>query len=389
MDKHIATLLKTNNRVIIPGFGALITREGGEKLTFNELLKFDDGLLSDFVSKAEGTDKKATEASIKKYVEKVSASLKKGAAVKLSSIGTFIVDEKGKIQFEQGLNPKDVSNPTAKETNAEPAKPVSPPPPPPVSSESKPKDAVKTFAPATKKEEHEKEVPKKEEPKEETPKPAATPTPPTIKTTTTPESSFKKTAAVDRPEAKKTTTRKTPPPRTKSPREKRSNGDKEKKGWVVWVIILAILIGVCTASWFIFTDEIKGFISANAGKSKTGPEPPMVIADSSSIETNTINEPDITKEVEGEVIEDKDIVPLDPYAKTGQYYVVAGCFRYERNADRYVNQLKGKGYNASKFGKRKGLYVVCFEIYPSKSEALRKMREVRNTIEPEAWVLKY
>ncbi|MBN1182033.1 MAG: SPOR domain-containing protein [Bacteroidales bacterium] len=379
MDKHIAALLKTNNRVIIPGFGALIAREGGEKLTFNELLKFDDGLLNDYVSKAEGTDKKITEANIKKYVDKVSAGLKKGESVKLSTIGALVIDDKGKIQFEQSGSPKDVKTPPVKKEETEPAKPVSPPPPPPpVSSapieESKPKETIKPAAEEPKKQEPKKEEPKKEVPKEESP---AQPKP-----TAVPESDYKKTAAVNKPEVERTAGRRTPPPKNKPPKATRSGDDNKKKGWLVWVIILVILIGGGTTSWFLFTDQIKGFIQAHISKSHKQPELPI-------IDTTTYVVDTIVELPDEEVIEDKDIVPLDPYAKTGQYYVVAGCFRFERNADRYVNQLNKKGYNARKFGKRKGNFVVCFETYATKNEALRKMREIRNTIEPEAWVLKY
>lgn len=379
MDKHIAALLKGSNRVIIPGFGALIAREGGEKLTFNELLKFDDGLLNDHVSKAENTDKKTTTVNIKKYVDKISGELKKGKNVKISTIGELYVDEKGKIQFSQSGSPKDVK---------------APPPPPPEEEKPEPKAKEEPKKPvipppvATTPPKEEKPEAKKEEAKPEPKKEAAKPEPekepaPAAKPTSSKQIEYKKTAAVDRPEPVKGG--KTPPPPTDREPAK-PKGESKKKGWVVWVIILVILIGGGTASWFIFTDEIRGFIQAKL--SKNTPEPPVVVVDTAEVVVDTVAEADTIVEEE-EIVEDKEIIPIDPYAKTGQYYVVAGCFRYERNADNYVSHLQNKGYNSKKFGRRKGLYVVCFEIYSSKNEAIRKMREIRGAIEPEAWVLKY
>lgn len=373
MDKYIVTLIQNNNRVIIPGFGAFIAREGGKKITFNELLKFDDGLLNEHITTIEKIDKKAAGEKIAQYVKDVNKKLKNNQRVVIEGLGDLSLDAKGKIQFVQSGSERPAEKKQAPaadkptETKKEPSLAVSPPPP--TTKASKEPDVEKTEPDK----EEESTPPKAEE--KPAPKPSAPPPPPS-------KQEPKRAAAMEeKPQAK--TTSQTPPPDKKPPTQIKTKTEKKSNRWIVWLIIILLLIGGGIASWFIFNDEIRGFISSRKGKKQ--PEHPIAVIDSSEVVMDTIVELDAIPEE----VEEKEIVPIDPYAKTGQFFVVAGCFRYERNADRYVDFLQQKGYNAKKFGKRKGLFTVSFDSYSTKSEALRRMREIRNSYEPQAWVLRY
>ena len=61
-------------------------------------------------------------------------------------------------------------------------------------------------------------------------------------------------------------------------------------------------------------------------------------------------------------------------ATTGEYHLIAGCFSKLNNAHRLVSVLKEKGYNTSMLGENdQGLYMVAFQSYKTKNEALNAM----------------
>ena len=71
------------------------------------------------------------------------------------------------------------------------------------------------------------------------------------------------------------------------------------------------------------------------------------------------------------------------------WYVVAGCFEIESNADNLVTHLKNKGFNARKVGVIGNLYMVCFDSFDNRQDALKLLREVRWETEPDAWMVRY
>ncbi len=55
MEQYLLELIKNNNRVIVPNFGAfIVSRDAGTTVLFNNFLSFNDGLLINHVSKKEG-----------------------------------------------------------------------------------------------------------------------------------------------------------------------------------------------------------------------------------------------------------------------------------------------------------------------------------------------
>jgi len=71
-----------------------------------------------------------------------------------------------------------------------------------------------------------------------------------------------------------------------------------------------------------------------------------------------------------------------------RYYIVAGCFRDEVNADSLVASLKLLGYKAEKFGKIGNLYAVCFASFDNKDKAVSELKKIREKI-PSAWMTKF
>ncbi len=75
-------------------------------------------------------------------------------------------------------------------------------------------------------------------------------------------------------------------------------------------------------------------------------------------------------------------------APGSRYYIVAGCFRDEINADSLVTSLKTIGYKAEKFGKIGNLFAVCFASFDDKEVAVSELKKIREKV-PSAWMTKF
>jgi cell division septation protein DedD len=73
-----------------------------------------------------------------------------------------------------------------------------------------------------------------------------------------------------------------------------------------------------------------------------------------------------------------------------RYYIIAGSFVQEVNADKYVTRLQQQGYEATKIPRqKKNMYAVGCISYDSQKEALSQLNHYRNKVHPQAWVLGY
>lgn len=70
------------------------------------------------------------------------------------------------------------------------------------------------------------------------------------------------------------------------------------------------------------------------------------------------------------------------------YYVVAGCFREEANANNMLRQLQEKGFSAMIKGRNAGgLIVVCYGAYTSREEATGALAKAQSESDKNAWLL--
>lgn len=70
-----------------------------------------------------------------------------------------------------------------------------------------------------------------------------------------------------------------------------------------------------------------------------------------------------------------------------KYHIISGAFRSEENAQKSINQLKAKGYEASIVGKNKwDLFQVACQSYVSLEEANKDMKRIHKNIAKDAWV---
>jgi len=70
------------------------------------------------------------------------------------------------------------------------------------------------------------------------------------------------------------------------------------------------------------------------------------------------------------------------------YHVIAGAFQFEENAQKKVDQLKSRGFDAAILGKNKwGLTQVSYASFYKKNDAFKSLASVRQTDSKDAWLL--
>ena len=100
MEKYLIELLETNNRVIVPDLGAFIIRQQEpQELVFNDLLAFNDGMLTTHIKQLEGISMSKAQVKIEEFVDQVKKILTKGDIYHLENLGYLKMDDSSKIEF--------------------------------------------------------------------------------------------------------------------------------------------------------------------------------------------------------------------------------------------------------------------------------------------------
>lgn len=72
----------------------------------------------------------------------------------------------------------------------------------------------------------------------------------------------------------------------------------------------------------------------------------------------------------------------------GSFHIIAGAFRIASNADNKVQKLKAQGFNAHLIGVNKyGLHQVAYESYENRSEAVQALARIKKEQSSKAWLL--
>ena len=117
ISNHICTLLYEYDYVNLPGFGAFIANYSPaasndfsgsfmppqKRVSFNEILKQDDGLLVLSLSRKEGISLEDASKLVKKYVENITKKLEIGLQFTINKVGNFALGREGKLIFEPSV----------------------------------------------------------------------------------------------------------------------------------------------------------------------------------------------------------------------------------------------------------------------------------------------
>lgn len=113
LDYYIGNLLYFHECVVVPGFGAFLTRSyaaeinpathmlrpPSKRVVFNSRIQDNDGLLAQHIARVEGKSYRSAIDGIEIAARSWKKSLRAGRKVNLSGIGRLFIDDKGKLQF--------------------------------------------------------------------------------------------------------------------------------------------------------------------------------------------------------------------------------------------------------------------------------------------------
>jgi cell division protein FtsN len=81
-------------------------------------------------------------------------------------------------------------------------------------------------------------------------------------------------------------------------------------------------------------------------------------------------------------------ITLNVTKETFNYHIIAGAFRESENADKKLQELLDKGFNAKILGINKwNLTQVSYSSFNSESEAVNSLNEIHKTESKDAWLL--
>ena len=114
--KDIVELLHNNDCVILPGFGAFVLKKKsasiiqnkfippGKNVSFNSMLKENDGLLVKYISETRKTSYKKALNLVEKEVEAFNKKLTRDLLVEIESIGIFELKDENSLNFNPDLS---------------------------------------------------------------------------------------------------------------------------------------------------------------------------------------------------------------------------------------------------------------------------------------------
>ncbi|QQS50301.1 MAG: SPOR domain-containing protein [Bacteroidota bacterium] len=340
MEDLIIALLKENGRIIVPDFGAFIVKTRSPfKVIFNEFLQYNDGVLVGAMAEKYKLEPTIAAKKVSDFVKHLNASIDKGEAFPFPVIGFLAKSSSGKIYLSDSLTEDDHSKKPEPssimelETNEIQAQPT-----------------IET-----------KQTPE--------PKPETQPAKPDSG-----KSSFT--------EPVKPVVIKNPEP---IPQKNVYYEEGKKNSWVklmLWAVVLIVVNG-SIIGYFLFNEQISSLFS------KKNPEPETIQTTVEFTDSSEVAEEIITGIVNDStpVIGEPTQTPTSEKTIIGtKYYVVAGVFREEANADKLVEDLMKKGYKAEKFGRIGNSHAVCYDVFASRAEADQFAKKVRAKEGSETWV---
>lgn len=372
INKYIAELLKTNTRVIVPDFGAFMVKttagSDDKQISFNDFLKYNDGLLVNFITKTESISKEDAQKKIKTYVDAINKELKVNQPYKVDGLGYLYKDPRGSVRFKAGEDkPEAVEKP-----KSEPAKSA-------VTLDEKPKvaDPVKVENPVVKKaDELGKPTTQVQgatlNDKLSQSKPSTTDAKPQVKTGT--------------PETKKVAGGSVPPKQTTPKAAKPTASGGNKSGGIIITAAIVVVLGAAAIIGYLNLDTVKGWFGMN--------DKPAVMVDSAAIKANqhrldSLKRVQFVKDSIEQVKQDSINKAEELKAKNQKkYYLVAGSFKTKKYAEKFVEGLRADGYNAEIFMERRGFYRVSYNGYVDRQEAFNEYRKMKEK-NIEVWVLRY
>lgn len=400
-NRELSELIKQNTRTILPGFGAFLVKDSdkgflAENVTFSPFLRYNDGMLEDYLAKSKGISKDEAGNQIASLTENIKEELLSKGYYQVGELGFLNKDSRGTVSFTIG-NATDVTSPkTTEEKTVATSKPSV--------SESKPTEENKTVNVDSISESDtldlisETEITQDEpttskQSEKHTVQPTPTKSAPTAKHTTpskkTP-SGVKKSPDVNQHVDKPTSNE---PPK------------KRKQSPVVYVAAFAGIVVAIAASMFLIKtlvldsnntsgtdtdakekaafakemDKVNKELGTQSNEKTT--EPAVAKSDTPTPTKSKADETTKIAQSKKVVTEPKAIAP------TGNYHLVVGSFQNADYASSYAKELTEKGFGARVIIRSNGMSAVTIGTYTTYEAAKDDLARKKKAF-PNGWVLK-
>lgn len=370
ISKYLKVLIESNNRIIIPDFGAFMIQDSpeGKQISFNDFLKFNDGLLVNQIIKTDKISKDQATGQLKDFIKAVEKSFTQKKPYHLEGVGYLSKDNHGNIKFEtkiEGAKTEEKTAPTDVKPTIE------------LATEPKKTEAKKEVKKVTKEEPEAKTVAK--EVKKEEVKVKAEPI--ANKVTASTETKAKATPE-PKPEVKKETpkplsTKPTTTPTQKKPTSSKTSTIKtsDNSNTTTIIIVIAAVLVLLIGGFFLL--KAMGVIGGEKEPVQEQvvqvPEPVVdTIPQDTLVEDTIIEEPTVIEE---------------PAVEEPKYYLIGGSFKVVSNAERFNQKLINEGYNSDIVVRDNGFNCVSYSSYLTWEEVLAGWRDMKSQ-NPQIWILK-
>ena len=423
LSNHIKDLLNTDGRIIVPNLGAFMLK-GSPKPTlyFNEFLRYNDGILIDFIADKEHIDKNAASDKVNHFVDSINQQLATNKSAELEGLGVLFVDNNDKIQVKtSGQKPSKPEAPIQAEKAVQVEKAPVQVEKEPIQAEKAPIQVEKDPAPREVYFEIEKTDISSPKTEMAAPKAPEKTTVPPIETSqvkqkgsdTSLQNKIQEAPPIPaktvtftqqtQPAQQKTSMQPQQTVHPKAPAQFQASRKKSKKGWIIIILLLVVGAGVYFGKYNPAWKKFNVLKNITIGKliSKDNP----VVANDSVInpskgneekpDVNTeenIKEPVATKNVAESKVQTKKAVSKTEIATSvvsegKKYYLIAGCFSVEANADNMVVKLKTEGFDAQKLAISKiNMFYVSYSSYSDRASASQEMEKLKAADKENIWI---
>lgn len=357
MEKHILSLIKENNRVIIPNFGAfIVAKEKGFTILFNNFLSFNDGLLIDYVVSSEQLSKEEATQKVETYVERVKEELDTQGRYQIEGLGTFTKDNTGILRFIQSEDINDLEDSTDSEPEL-------------LDIDSSTKDS---------------EEPKAEEkPVEETPVSASIKETPLVEV----EEEAPKKEVISTPAPSPGTDLKDGLNDTKKTPSANEGDNKRNRSIFLFLIIFVLIPLIGAVIYFSFFNT---------------KEPAKKVEEVKTVVTKTPEANETLKALpkkEGEIVagpqskkediktEEKPAEVKSAVDRTKPHHIIVGSFKNMDNAERYLKSLKDKGYDQCTALQSNSMTLISIQSFDKLYKAHAMQEEILEKHRLESWIL--
>jgi len=352
MENYLLELIRENNRIIIPNFGAfIVSREKGQNILFNNFLSFNDGLLISHICAVEGVDSASATQKVDDFVAHINSTLDEKGLYEIEGIGQFTKDENGVLRFEQTPSgPSEIEDPEAASADEGDR-----------FNSIDDSDLLDLETPEV------DEIPFKAPIVEEADKsnPSNDPAPPYSASAT---AGIPPVQNIDR--------------KTEEVYEEHvsqeniyiNQEEKKRPVGLIVLIILILLLLIGSTLWF-FTGVFDNFKDKDKQQIQQTEQPEVVTEEAKETPTDE----------DAGFVEEEVVEPV--VVSTRQHHIIVGSFRDETMALEKMQGLITKGYATASILPYEGRYLLSVEWYPSVNKALQRQEALLTELQMENWVL--